>query len=243
MAPHSSTLAWKNPMDGVAWWVQPMGSLRVGTTERLDFHFSLSCIGEGNGNPLPCSFLENPRDGGAWWAAVYGVTQSQTRLKRLSSNSSSTSARMRTQGKHCLKVPGGAFFTGSHSFPWHEIWLTWFDLGNRLNWLPRWLSGKESTCQCRRCHKRQFNPWVGKIPWRKKWHLTPVFLPGKFHGQKSLAGYNPKGRKELDTTEATECNKLSKRVLYHVLLFGTKCLAGVSTKPRNSKQKKWPLER
>ena len=54
-------------------------------TERLHFHFSLSCIGEGNGNRLQCSCLENPRDGGAWWAAVYGVAQSQTRLKRLSS--------------------------------------------------------------------------------------------------------------------------------------------------------------
>ena len=50
-------------------------------TERLYFHFSLSCIGEGNGNPLQCSCLENPRDGGAWWAAVYGVSQSRTRLK------------------------------------------------------------------------------------------------------------------------------------------------------------------
>ena len=56
-------------------------------TEWLHFHFSLSCIGEGNGNPLQCSCLENPRDGGAWWAAVYGVAQSQTRLKRLSSSS------------------------------------------------------------------------------------------------------------------------------------------------------------
>ena len=56
-------------------------------TERLQFHFSLSCIGEGNGDPLQCSCLENPRDGGAWWAAVYGVAQSQTRLKRLSSSS------------------------------------------------------------------------------------------------------------------------------------------------------------
>ena len=54
------------------------------TTERLHFHFSLSCIGEGNGTPLQCSCLENPRDGGAWWAAVYGVTQSRTRLKWLS---------------------------------------------------------------------------------------------------------------------------------------------------------------
>ena len=57
-------------------------------TEQLHFHFSLSCIGEGNGNPLQCSCLENPRDGGAGWAAVYGVTQSWTRLKRLGSSSS-----------------------------------------------------------------------------------------------------------------------------------------------------------
>ena len=60
-------------------------------TEQLHFHFSLSCIGEGNGNPLQCSCLENPRDGGAWLAAVYGVTQSRTRLKRISSSSSSSS--------------------------------------------------------------------------------------------------------------------------------------------------------
>ena len=65
--------------------------------ERLHFHFSLSCIGEGNGNPLQGSCLENPRDGGAWWAAVYGVTESQTRLKRLSSSSSSSSNGARCQ--------------------------------------------------------------------------------------------------------------------------------------------------
>ena len=59
-------------------------------TEHLHFHFSLSCIGERNGNPLQCSFLENPRDGRAWWAAVYGVAQSRTWLKRLSSSSSSS---------------------------------------------------------------------------------------------------------------------------------------------------------
>ena len=65
--------------------LQSMGSLESDTTERLHFHFSLSCIGEGNGNPLQYSCLENPRDRGAWWAAVYGVAQSQTRLKQLSS--------------------------------------------------------------------------------------------------------------------------------------------------------------
>ena len=60
-------------------------------TERLHFHFSLLCIGEGNGNTLQCSCLENPKDGRAWWAAIYGVTQSRTQLKRLSSSSSSSS--------------------------------------------------------------------------------------------------------------------------------------------------------
>ena len=67
----------------------PWGWEESDTTEWLPFHFSLSCIGEGNGNPLQCSCLESPRDGGAWWAAVYGVAQSQTGLKRLSSSSSS----------------------------------------------------------------------------------------------------------------------------------------------------------
>ena len=90
MAPHSSTLAWKIPWVEEPGRLQSMGSLRVGQTERLHFHFSLSCIGEGNGKPLQCSCLENPRDRGARWAAVYGVTQSPTQLKRFSSSSSNS---------------------------------------------------------------------------------------------------------------------------------------------------------
>ena len=66
----------------------PWGRWGSGTTEQLHFHFSLSCTGEGNGNPLQCSCLENPRVGGAWWAAIYGVAQSRTLLERLSSSSS-----------------------------------------------------------------------------------------------------------------------------------------------------------
>jgi len=62
-------------------YCSPWGHKESDTTERLHFHFSLSCIGEGNDNPLQCSCLENPRDGGAWWAAVYGVAQSRTQLK------------------------------------------------------------------------------------------------------------------------------------------------------------------
>ena len=90
MAIHSSTLALE-----IAWTEEPgmlqsMGSRELDTTEQLHFHFSLSCIGEGNGNPLQCSCLENPRDRGAWWAAVSGVTQSWTRLKQLSSSTTTT---------------------------------------------------------------------------------------------------------------------------------------------------------
>ena len=80
MATHSSSLAWKIPWTEEPGRLQAMGSQRVGHDERLHFHFSLSCIGEGNGNPFQCSCLENPRDRGAWWAAVYGVAQSRTRL-------------------------------------------------------------------------------------------------------------------------------------------------------------------
>ena len=82
MAPHSSTLAWKIPQMEEPGGLQSMGSLRVGH----DWATSLSCMGEGNDNPLQCSCLENARDGGAWWAAIYGVAQSQTWLKRLSSS-------------------------------------------------------------------------------------------------------------------------------------------------------------
>ena len=81
MAHHSSTLAWKIPWVEEPGGLQSMGSLESDMTERL--HFSLSCIGEGNGNPLQCSCLENPRDRGAWWAAVYGVAQSRTQQSDL----------------------------------------------------------------------------------------------------------------------------------------------------------------
>ena len=88
MAPHSSNLAWKIHWRRSLEGSSPWGHEESDMTERLHFHFSLSCIGEANGNLLQCSCLENPRDRGAWWAAVYGVAQSQTRLKQLSSSSS-----------------------------------------------------------------------------------------------------------------------------------------------------------
>jgi len=68
---------------------------------------------------------------------------------------------------------------------------------------PGGTSGKESSCQCRRHKRRTFNPWVRKVPWRRAWQPTPIFLPGESHGQRNLVGYGPGGGKESDTTEAT----------------------------------------
>ena len=120
MAPHSSTLAWKIPWMEESGGPQSTGSLESDRTERLHFHFSLSCIGEGNGNPLQCSCLENPRDGGAWWAAVYGVTQSRTRLKRLSSSSSSSFINCLSlfffNDKELLNFNVGIFISVCHLF-------------------------------------------------------------------------------------------------------------------------------
>ena len=97
MATHSSTLAWKSPWTEEPGRLQSMGSRRV----RHNWATSLSLFTfmhwRGNGNPLQCSCLENPRDGGAWWAAIYGVTQSQTWLKRLSSSSRSSSIDEKTK--------------------------------------------------------------------------------------------------------------------------------------------------
>ena len=100
---HSSTIAWKIPWTEEPGRLQSMGLWRV----RHDWATSLSLlsyIGEGNGNPLQCSCLENPRDGRAWWAAVYGVAQSQTRLKRLSSSSSASSCYAPFSSFACISI-------------------------------------------------------------------------------------------------------------------------------------------
>ena len=129
MAPHSSTLAWKIPWTEEPGRLQSMGSLRV----RHDWATSLSrftsWIGEGNGNPLHCSCLENPRDGGAWWAAVYGVAESRTGLKRLSSSSSSSRASLTCQDQAA---------SDSSVFLWTNAWL-FQSTGLTGNWLGQLL--------------------------------------------------------------------------------------------------------
>jgi len=80
--------------------------------------------------------------------------------------------------------------------------------------LSRWLSGKESACQCRSCRRLIFYPWIGKIPWRRKWQSTPVLLPEKSHRQRSLAGYSPEGYQGSDVTERLNNNKGTEKDWY-----------------------------
>ena len=115
MAPHSSSLAWQIPWVEEPGRLQSMGSRRVGHEWATLLSLFISCIGEGNGNPLRCSCLENPRDGGAWWAAVYGVAQRQTRLKWLSSSS--------------------YIHTEYNGVPW---WLRWYNISPFLKLISRW---------------------------------------------------------------------------------------------------------
>ena len=84
-------------------------------------------------------------------------------------------------------------------------------LENKLGF-PGGTRGKELTCQCRRLRRCRFDSWVGKIPWSRKWQLTPVFLPGKFHGQRRPVGYSPWDRKESDMTEQLSIENKIKRL-------------------------------
>ena len=138
-------------------------------TEGLHFHFSFSCVGEGNGHPLQCSCLENPRDWGAWWAAVYGVTQSQTRLKRFSSSSN-----VMNQGRWTHR---NDFLLVDH---WKTVKVTfklglmiWVDFLGRKDGTAFWI---EVAGAQEKTHRRIWNAqkmeklmymghWLGKCEW------------------------------------------------------------------------------
>ena len=123
---------------------------------------------------------------------------------------------------------------------WRELLLTWLPRGyvcrdlvgyyenthtNTHNWtllkgnlvlqegFPGGTSGKEPACQCRRCKRHRFNPWVGTISWRRKWQPTPVFLPEKSHGQRGMVGYSPYGHKE--STRLSKHAKIRRRWMIH----------------------------
>ena len=172
MATHSSILAWKIPCTEELGRLQSMGLQRVGH----DWATSLSRTGEGNGSPLQRSWLEYPRDSRAWLAAVYGVAQSWTRLKRLSSSSPSAEKAMAPHSS-----------TLAWKIPWTEE--------------PGGLQSMESL---RVGHDWATSLSLFTfMHWRRKWQPTPVFLPGESQGRESLVGCCLWGRTESDTTEAT----------------------------------------
>ena len=195
MAPHSSTLAWKIPRMEQPDRLLSMGSLRL----RHDWltSLSLSCIGEGNGNTLQCSCLENPRGGGAWLADIYGVAWSQTRLKRLTSRNNNKVYKVMTWYTYILwndyhsqanyasimSHSGGPSLNSNGRLPWQKSWPcispeneSWIKLYYKENIMAQLVKNR---LQCRR---PWFDPWLGRIHWRRERLLTPVFWYGEFHG-------------------------------------------------------------
>ena len=157
-----------------------MGSLESDTTERLHFHFSLSCIGEGNGNPLRCSCLENPQDGEAWWAAIYGVAKSRTWLKRLS--------------KDHPKGDQSWVFTGR----------TDVEAETPILWPPdakNWLIGKDPDAGKDWRREEKGSTEDEMVRWHHQLNGHEFgWTPGAGDGQGGLACCSSWGCKELDTT-------------------------------------------
>ena len=116
--------------------------------------------------------------GRCWKSPVSGVRMQQS---------------IRVQAKLAHSVNGPTLSVGEN----RDSQLTGPTSRGQLLVIPRWCSGKESACQCIRYKRRRLNPWVGKIPWNRKWQPAPVFLPGKSHGQRNLAGYSPWGHKRV----------------------------------------------
>ena len=141
------------------------------------------------------SCLENPLDRGAWQVNVYRVAKNQTWLKWLSMHFHHRIIIFVSQE---WGISGGKYITECAETSSRHLKGYFVRI-----WLPWWLRGLSICLQCRR---PGFDPWVGKIPWRRKWQPPPVLLPGKSHGRRSLVGYSPWGCKESDMTERLHCH-------------------------------------
>ena len=237
MAPQSSTLAWTIPWREEPGRLQSMGVRRVKTlTERLHFHFSLSCIGEGNGNPLQCSCLENSRDGGAWWAAIYGVAQSRTRLKlwmwELDDKESwlpknwcfwtVVLEKTLESPLNCKKLQS-VHPKGNQS--WTFIGRTDVGAEAPILWPPdakSWLTWKDHDAgkDCRWEEKGMIEDKMVGWHHQLNGHEFEQAL-GDGEGQRSLVCCGPWGRRELGTTERLSWTELCLYVYMYKLLCAT----------------------
>ena len=211
----------------------PWGRKVSDRTERIHFPFSLSCIGEGNGNPLQCSCLKNPRDGGAWWAAIHGVAQSWTRLKQLSSSSNCclslppstihsmfhlSSARLcffATLGNtklHSWRVYESCLDLVVVSFHWTQSkGMVIVREAHLSSGFPGGSDGKESTCNA---GDLGLIPGLGRSPGEANGNPLQYSCLENVHGQRSLVGCSPWGCKESDTTECLSISTQAQSDLY-----------------------------
>ena len=139
-------------------------------------------------------------DRGSWWASVPGVTKNQVLLSMHAQHRTGSSV-------HPARLLCPSDFPGKNTSCClaAKSCLTLFNpMYCKVSGFLDGVNGKEPSCQCRRHKRFRPNPWVGKIPWRRAWQPTPVFLPGESHGQRSLVGYSPWGHKGSDTMEATQ---------------------------------------
>ena len=193
MATHPNILAWRIPWTEEPGRLQSMGSQELDTTQQLNHHHIFFMVYSSTFNDQ------------------YGSVGKESACNAGDLSLSPGSGRSPGKGNSyplqysCLvnSMDRRAWWTTAHegteSDPtWRLTASAFFPHFLRI---PRWCSGKESTLQCRRCKRCEFDPWVEKIPSSGKCQLTPVFLPRKSHGQRSLTGYNPWGCKEQDTTE------------------------------------------
>ena len=201
---------WRRSLVGCSPW----GRQESDTTERLHFHFSLSCIGEGNGNPLQCSCLENPRDGGAWWAAVYGVAQSRTRLKRRSSSSSMMDPFLSIIDilTYFFQVYSSLLISSFSVISFCIFILIWHWKMISILWPPdakNWLTGKDPDAgkDWRQEEKGTTeDEMVGWQHWLDGHEFE--YTPGAGDGQGSLACCRTWGCKEWDTTQPLNWTEL-----------------------------------
>ena len=189
-------------MDGGAWWAAVHGVPKSRTRlSDFTYHFSLSCIGEGNDNPLQCSCLENPRDGGAWWAAVYGVAQNRTWLKRLSSSSSrkwlhnfSLFLSMCTEHTKCVATSYRVVIVDSLTI---SCWTF------KSEWEGP-LGGPVAKTPHSRCGKPGFHPWSGN------WcHVPQLKIPRapQLKTEKDLRGLSEDRRPCMTQVRPAQTNK------------------------------------
>ena len=157
---------------------------------------------EGNGTPLQSSCLENPMDGGAWWAAVHEVAKSLTRLSdfTFTFHFHALEKEMATHSSvPAWRIPGTGEPGGLLSMGSCRVGHKWSDLA----------AAAEFT-------------WARKLPWRRAWQPTPIFLPGESHGQRSLVGYSPWSHKESDMNEQLPCShniKYTSFYFFHLFLL------------------------